>query len=269
MLQLSKILKRLYVRKLFQLLFILSLVQINLCALDDVDLEFEVGMFNASFAGDISNNTNAVTFDNDLGYDETSSSFFSLKAKFDNEYIPVMRFNYLNFSEDSSAALTGQKIGENFFNETVNTSIKYRVFNSIFYYEFKAKGKKKRMFGKARYTGDFEIDLGLNFKNIDYSYNMVGTSSNDIEYIRVKSSILLPFLAMRYYLYNLSVFADISTLSFSDIKATSYNFGIDYQMIQNLYLGLTFFYEDFEETIAADTIRFESSGLMYSVKYAF
>ena len=256
-------------RKFLSVLLVLFIVQSNLVALDDVDLEFEVGMYDADFGGDISNSTNSVGFDNDLGYSNSSSSFFGITAKFKNKWIPVMRFNYIEFSERSSATLNNKLIGTTYFNETVNSNIDYTVLNSIFYYEFKAKGKKKRMFGKSRYTGDYEVDIGVNFKNIDFSYDMVGLTTGNIEYIKVESSILLPYVGFKYYLYNLSIFADISTLALSDVDATSYNIGFDYQMIRNLYLGLTFFYEDFEDTIAGDTVTFESSGIMYSVKYAF
>jgi len=254
---------------LLHLLFSLLFLNSNLSALDDVDLEFEMGIMNASFGGDISNTVNSVSFDDDLGFDDTTSSYFSIKAKFGNEWIPVIKVNYMNFSEDQSVTLTGQKIGDTFFSEIVNSSIDYTVLNTMLYYEFKSKGKRKRMFGKNRYTGDFEIDLGINLKNVDYSYDMTGNTTGDNEYINVKSSILLPYVGMRYYLYYLSVFADISTLSFSDVKATSYSIGLDYEMIRNLYLGLSYYYEDFEETIAADTIKFQASGLIFSVKYAF
>ena len=256
-------------KNLLHLLLVVVFLHTNLSALDDVDLEFEVGMMEASFGGDVTNITNSVTFDNDLGYQDTTSSYFSIKAKFQNEWIPVIHINYKDFSEKSDILLAGQLIGDTAFTEIVNTNIEYTVLNSILYYEFKSKGTKKRMFGKERYTGDFEIDLGINVKNIDYTYDMLGTVSGDSEYINVKSSILLPYVGMKYYIYYLSLFADISTLSFSDVKATSYNLGVDYQMIRNLYLGLTYFYEDFEETISNDTITFESSGLMFSVKYAF
>jgi len=257
------------VKSLFHLLLLVISLHTSLSALDDVDLEFEVGMMNASFSGDISNTVNAVSFDGDLGYNDNTSSYFSLKAKFGNEWIPVIHVNYKNFSEGQSSVLSNHKIGDTYFDELTKSNIKYTVLNSIFYYEFKSKGKKKRMFGKQRYTGDLEIDLGVNVKNIDYSYDMVGNVSGNEEYINVSSSILLPYVGMKYYLYHLSLYADISTLSFSDVKATSYNFGIDYEMVRNLYLALTYFYEDFEETIINDTVTFKSSGLMFSVKYDF
>ena len=261
-------------KNLLYLLLVLLFLNSNLSALDDVDLEFEVGMMNAEFGGDITNSTSttgSVTFDDDLGFTDSTSSYFAVRAKFGNEWIPTIYVNYMNFSESQTKDLFGQ-IGDSVFGsssagESVTSNIDYKVINTILYYEFKSKGKRKRMFGKQRYTGDFEIDLGINLKNVDYSFDIAGTT--DTEFIKVKSSILLPYAAMRYYLYYLSVFADISTLSFSDVKATSYSLGIDYEMIRNLYLGLTYFYEDFEETISNDTIDFQSSGFMFSVKYAF
>ncbi|PHS58795.1 MAG: hypothetical protein COB17_02285 [Sulfurimonas sp.] len=255
--------------KLLSFLLLLVFINVNLSALDDVDLEFEVGVMNASFSGDISNTINTLSFDSDLGIKDSTASFFGVKARFRNKWFPVININYMNFSESKNSVLSGQKIGDTFFSELVESNIKYTVLNSMLYYEFKAKGKRKRMFGKVRYTGDLEIDLGVNFKNIDFFYDVSGTVTKDTEYIKIQSSLLLPYVAMRYYIYNLSLFTNISTLSFSDIKSTSYSFGADYQMIMNFYLGLTYFYEDFEKKILNDTIRFQSSGLMFSVKYNF
>ena len=256
--------------KILSIFLVLFLSYSNLSALDDVDLEFEAGVFQASFSGNISNPTNNVTFDDDLGFDDTTSSYFGIKAKFKNEWIPVLHINYLTFSENSNANLSNKTIGATPFNEIVNSNIDYTVFNTILYYEFKAKGKHKRMFGKSRYTGDYEIDLGFNIKNVDYNYDVVSTAdSTKTEYIKVNSFIFLPYAGFQYYLYHFSFFANISTLSFSDVKSTSYNVGMNYEIMEDLRLGMTYIYEDFEETIINDTITFETFGLMFSIKYIF
>jgi len=256
-------------KHLFFLLCTLLFIHTNLSALDDVDLEFEVGMTDASFGGDIANTSTTTDFDTDLGFDDTKSSYFSLKAKFKPKWMPTVRVNFLNFSESSLASVVGQKIGDTTYTEDLQSDIEYRVINTLLYYEFKSRGKKKRMFGKQRYTGDMEVDIGINLKNVDFSFNTIGLTTGDTEYINVQSSILLPYVGMRYYLYYLSVYADISTLSFSDTKATSYSFGVDYQMIRDFYIALSYFYEDFEKDIVNDTVTFETSGLIFSIKYNF
>ena len=88
--------------KLLSFLLLLVFINVNLSALDDVDLEFEVGVMNASFSGDISNTINTLSFDSDLGIKDSTASFFGVKARFRNKWFPVININYMNFSESKT-----------------------------------------------------------------------------------------------------------------------------------------------------------------------
>jgi len=87
----------------------------------------------------------------------------------------------------------------------------------------------------------------------------------------IKADILipLPYLGMKYYRYNTVIYANVSALSFSEAKAVTYHAGIDYRIINTLYLGVSYLHEDFKALEREDTVTFSMDGYKVGFKYIF
>ena len=227
-----------------------------------------------SFKGDIENPKSTTEYASDLKYDNTLISFFGFDANFDTAYIPNVRLDYFNMIDTQNANFetTKELVGVD-FNGSVSSQTNYQVFNIILHKAFHRRGMNFNMFGSEYYSGDFYFDFGINLKNIDYEFrikqNSTPASSNPYEYITVKSNIVLPYFGMKYTIYNLSLFGNVSTLAIGDIRANSYKVGLDYRIFQHIALSGGYMYEDFQATEVEDKVTFIASGGYLSVKILF
>lgn len=235
----------------------------------------EVGMHLSDFDGTIENVNSSSSFQNDFGYTDTSSSYFTFELKLDYDYAPNVEVSYFNDKQNSNSTFTKYtEIADGKFdvNETVHSSIDYQVLNVVLYKDFKKKGSMVRFFGKSFYTGDIEFDVGLNLKYIDWYFNVRDNDGEDY-WDEVNSIIPLPYIGFKYYYYRLQLYANISALSFSEAKSTNYEFGLYFRVIDDLYMGASYIYEGFEATVEKDdhidTVDFNTAGNKISFKYVF
>jgi hypothetical protein len=237
-----------------------------------IDTKVEAGMFLSNFEGDISNASSTTDFKDDYGYDKTTSSYFSLQFRFDYDYMPNIDISYFNMKQSQNADLNKSfEVAGTDFNGTVSTAIDYKVLNVVLHKEFKTKGDRIVMFGRKFYPGDVEFDIGMNIKSVFYLFQVKDSSDSSAEYefLGVNSIIPLPYLGIKYYYYNFIGYANISALSFSEAKAMDYQIGIDYRVIDRLYLSASYIYEDFEATAGRDKVYFKTVGNKFSFKYIF
>lgn len=61
----------------------------------------------------------------------------------------------------------------------------------------------------------------------------------------------------------------MSSLSLVDAKTTNYQAGIDFRIVDNIYLSYSYLYEDFEAIEKDDKINFKIYGNKFSFKYDF
>jgi len=259
-----------------RLLLFVSLIFGTLHAADSwyerFTLGVEAGIFMNDFGGDIENATPSKTdFQDDLNYKDTYSSFFALHLKNDIKYLPDLEINYMNVEQNKNAILEDQRVITEAaeYNSTVRSKISYSVLNTILKSSFKFKGSMKKVLFWNLYTGDIEYNLGLNAKFINYRFDIEKSDTTLQSFISVNSAIILPYAGMRYYWYDFILYGHASALSFSDAKATSYEFGVDYRIFDGLYVSASYMHEDFEATEKQDTVTFRSYGNKLSIKYNF
>lgn len=239
---------------------------------DGIDVKLEAGLFLSDYDGTVSNPNSKLSFKDDLGYSSTTSSNLGLEFKFPYEYMPNIALNYFNMKQnrDSNISTPFEVIGVE-MTTPITSRIDYRVLNTKIHQEFKRKGKRQRMYGFIFYPGDIEFDVGINIKVIDYLFQVKPSAESDDSYRfeSVRSITYLPHIGVKYYRYDLSLYANISALSLSSAKAKNYQYGVIYKVIDNLYIDIGYMYEDFQATEKRDSINFKTSGYKYSFKYAF
>ena len=237
-----------------------------------VDINIEVGMYLPTSGGIVSNAESKADFENDFGYTDLRASHFSLIFLLDYDYTPNIDISYFNMKDNVDNVIDRTvRIADGDFNSSVSTTLDYNVLNILFYQDFKQKGKYLPIFGKMYYSGDFEFDVGINARIIDWKFNIQDAvdRTKSPSWITVNENIPLPYLGFKYYLYDLTVHADISALAISKAKSTSYNVSFDYVVIDTLYLSVGYLYEQFKAVEKLDTVEFETSGYKFAFKYAF
>ncbi|MFA6192650.1 MAG: hypothetical protein WC665_09900 [Sulfurimonas sp.] len=228
----------------------------------------EAAIYMSDFQGTLSNATpSSIDFKDDFKYPNSTSSFFSVETRFDYDYVPNIYISYFNMVQKKDVAFnrTITMVSTQFTNAATN--IDNKVFNVVLFQDFKAKGAVKKGF----YLGDIELDIGANLKVIDYIVEMKDNANPNAIYMydKVDATIVLPYAGFKYYRYNFVLFGNISSLSYSESKATGYQFGAEYQIIKNIYLGYSYMYEDFQAIEKKDHIDFKTVGNKFSIKYAF
>jgi len=116
-----------------------------------------------------------------------------------------------------------------------------------------------------------EFDIGLDTKLLKWNYEVQDLTNTALSpsWIHVSEFIPLPYIGMKYYLYNFIMYADTSALAFSSAKSTSYQVGLDYRVVGGLYLSAAYIYEQFKVTEQQDIVDFKTAGYKFSFKYAF
>jgi len=239
---------------------------------ENIDIKIEAGIYMPTFGGDILNVRGETSFKDDFKYENAPASYFTFFLRHDRDYTPNLIINYFNMKDNKNVILTEPKyLVDTSFDSSIATVIKSSVLNITLFQDLMLKGKYVSIFSKKYYTGDLEFTVGLNTKvvNWDFMIQDLTDLSKESSWIKVEEFIPLPYLGFNYYLYNLRVYADISALSFVDAKATSYKAGVDYRVVDGLYLSAGYLYEQFKAVEDLDTITFNTSGYKFSFKYAF
>ncbi len=259
--------------------FILLLVMVtSLYGAEDswynkIDVQVEAGMHFSSFDGTLTNSASTPTnFRSDFDYTNTYSSFFAIELKFDNAYIPNIDISYINSKQNQDVDLNKtMQVASYEFSGLTSTRIDYKVLNVLLSKEFLKKGTRFSFWRWKFYPGDIKYAIGINVKVIDWHFEIIDRKVTDSEYKfdRVESFIPLPYLGFKHFYYNLVTYAKISALSLSEAKSTNYQIGIDYKVVDGLYLGLSYMYEDFQAVEKKDSIDFRTTGNKFSFKYIF
>ncbi|MDY0252709.1 MAG: hypothetical protein RBQ96_06425 [Candidatus Methanomethylophilaceae archaeon] len=239
---------------------------------DKFKIGVEAGLFMNDFDGDIQNATpSTTTFQEELHYKDTDSSFFALRISNDVPYVPDVDISYMNVTQNKNAVLVDKKVvtlGAD-YNGTVRSQIDYSVLNVVLKATFKHKGSMQKFLRWDFYSGDIEYSLGVNAKTISYRFDIENEDGSLPSFITVDALIPLPHAGVRYYWYDFVVYAHASALSFSDAKAMNYEYGLDYRLFNGFFISASYMHEEFEATERRDTVKFESYGNKFSVKYLF
>lgn len=236
-----------------------------------VEVKLEAGLFSPTLLGTLSNPSSSVEFKDDFGYRDNKASYFALGLHFDYKYVPNIEINYFSIKEHKEVTFDRNITAvREVYTDDVSTKIDYRMVNVLIHEEFKAKGGRFRIFRRYFYPGDTEFDLGLNLKKIDFLFQIKQTNeTTDYRFDKVDALIVLPYLGFKHYYYRFIFFANISALSLNEAQATNYQYGIDFRALGDVYLSVSYLYEDFKATEKQDLIQFKTYGSKFSFKYAF
>ena len=240
----------------------------------NTQFKLEAGLFLPTINGDISNTIENTEFKNDLGFDKSSASYFSLEYRLNYDYIPNFYISYFNLQEKADSTLSKSvEIANDAYSigTKISSTLEYSSINAIIYQDFTIKGYTTVISGTKFYPGDIEFDIGLNVKSLIYKYSV--QNKNDLtkpaSWIEINGLIPLPYFGFKYYRYNILLYGDISALSFSEAKSTTAQIALDYRIVSGLYVSVGYLYEKFELVEDDDTIIFNTSGFKYSFKYKF
>lgn len=262
----------------FVLLLLLLLLVPSLFSAEDswynkIDAKIEAGMHLSSFDGTLTNSASTPTsFMSDLEYTNTTSSYFALELKFDYDYMPNIDISYFNAKQNQDVDLNKtMEVASYVFSGLTSTRIDYKVLNVVLSKQFKKKGRRVGFWRWYFYPGDIEYAIGMSAKVIDWHFEIIDRKVADSQYKfdRVKAFIPLPYLGFKHYYYNLVTYFNVSALSLSEAKSINYQVGIDYKVIDDLYLSLSYMYEDFQAVEKKDSIDFRTTGNKFSFKYMF
>jgi len=238
----------------------------------------EAGMHLATFKGNIENINSTASFENDLGYDRSFSSYFVFGLKSDYKYFPHFYVSYFNETQ-SKDVNTPKKIyvANAVFdtNSSLSSTIDYKVINVVLYKDLKIKGERFQFLRWNIYPGDIEFDIGMSAKIVHWKIQLTKNVNNGVYpyWIIVDETIPLPYFGFKHYFYNLRTYGSISALSLNNAKSLNYEVGIEYRLIKNLYISASYLYEGFEaveeRNAHRDTVSFKTVGNKFSFKYFF
>ena len=262
---------------IFRLIFFI-IIATSLSAKDrswktDFKTKVEAGLYISGFDGTIATVSNeSASFKDDFGYLKSSSSYFGADLNFGHSYIPNISVNYLNAVQENSVTLNRTISIVNIpFSGQATTQIQYEVLDFILSYDIKNKGDRISLFGNKFYPGDITYSFGANIKKTLWNFQIIDREDTTAtyKYVTLNSFVPLPYLGFKYYYYYLSLYGNMSAISFSEVKSMNYEVGIDFQLLKGFYLNASYMYESFEALEKQDTINFRTSGNKFSFKYKF
>lgn len=253
-------------------IFLLLLFTLQLGAFD-WSLSAEAAIHFSNFEGSIKNSKSDVNYRDDLMYGSTTLSYFEGELQTSAWYLPTLDVSYMNVVETQNADFntTQHMIGTD-FDANITSKTSYRVINVKLFKSFIKKGSFFKLGRRNFYPGDVALDLGINVKRMDYRIDVIDKSNDNnatLNYIEVKQFVPLPYVGVKYYYYNLILFANISALGVGSIQANNYTYGAEYRVYNRIYTGLAYMNESFEAVEKDDTVTFSSKGTKFSVKYIF
>jgi len=240
---------------------------------DKVITKVEAGLFLPKISGSVLNVSGEGEFEKDFKYKDSSATYLSVSILLDYDYIPNIDISYFNMKDNKSTTLDRNlTVADGDFNSSVATVFDYQVATATLFQDFKIKGDYIPFFGYGIYSGDLEFDMGLSTKLVLWNFevkDLTLPATHPSSWINVKQLITLPYLGVKYYLYDFLLHADVNALSFSRAKSVSYEAGIDYRVVSGLYLSGSYMFEEFKADEKGDTVTFGTSGYKLSFKYAF
>ena len=237
-----------------------------------VNTKVEAGIYLPIESGYIENIQGTSSFTKDFDYKDAKASYFSLEITHDYDYIPNFYISYFNMQDSQSATLTKPaQVANQTFDSNVSSTIDYQVLSATLYQDFQINGEMFTFFGSNHYSGDLEFDVGLSTKIFHWYYQVKDLTNlaRKTSWIRANEFIPLPYLGLKYFLYKLTLYANVNDLAFSRAKSSTYHAGIDYRVTTNLYLNAAYINEEFNVVEKEDIIDFKTSGYKFSFKYAF
>ena len=257
--------------RILSLLFVVSTLYGAADEEKKVTVKFEVGMYSPTIGGTISNSATPSTFKDDFAYQSSKATYAAAELLLNYDYVPNASISYFNMQEKQDSTLSKSlKVADVDFNSTVSSIVNYEVFNFTLYQDFKNKGAFFTIFGKHFYSGDVEFDVGVNTKLFLWKFQVTDTSTTSSpSWIEVKELIALPYLGFKYYLYDFIAYASVSALSLKEASSSSYQAGLEYKVMKNLYFNASYLQEQFTVVELLDTVDFTTSGYRFGVEYAF
>ncbi len=255
-----------------RLLLALLFFNYVLLAESKIDTKIEAGIYMPTLNGSINNHQSSSDISKDYGFTNTTASYLSLLLLLDYPYIPNLSIDYFYMQENEDTVLNKTvAVADGTFSSSISSKIDYNVLNAVFFQDFKKKGSFFSLFGKRYYTGDLEFDVGINTKYISWKFEIQDKTNlnQSPSWIYVNEFIALPYLGFKYYLYNLSIYSNISALSLMDAKSMNYQIALSYRVINGLYLNGAYIHEEFKAIEKSDTVEFNTSGYKFSFIYAF
>lgn len=240
---------------------------------DKIITKVEAGLFLPKISGSVSNVADEGDFEKDFTYMDSSATYLSLEILLDYDYVPNLDISYFNLQDSQHATLDRNlTVADGTFGSDVATVIDYQIATATLFQDFKIKGDYISLFGSGLYSGDLEFDIGMSTKLVSWNFevrDLTLPATNPSSWIHVDQLIVLPYLGVKYYLYDFLLHADVNALSFSDAKSISYEAAIDYRVVGGVYLSAAYLHEEFKADEEDDTVTFGTSGYRLSFKYAF
>lgn len=200
------------------------------------NIAVEVGVWDASLNGSISNTNTNTDIKNDLGFiDSKNITSFGMDVKNNIFWLPNIHVDYFILNSSSHSDLVNKRIDNDNFNGTTLSEITYSEINTIMY------GYLQR--------GIFDFDLGVNIKKINLEETVKSLSGTSSVIIKGPESILiLPYIALNINLdfMNTIIKAESSLLSIGDNEAKDYKLSLTYKVMRNLYLTYGSRYNSFK-----------------------
>lgn len=239
---------------------------------DGISVKLEAGIFMNDLQGSVSNGVSSMSFEDELGYTTSETSYFGMEFKFDYDYVPNIDIGYFDVEQNRDSVLDSNKtLASREFSGQVFSKMEYSVFHILLYKDIKYKGSYLNFLRWKVYSGDIEYDLGVNVKCINYMIRIKDfTSDSDAySYDRVNSILPMPYIGFKYFWYDFMVLGNVSAFSLDDTEFMSYQLSLDYRVLGNLYLSASYLYESFQALEKKDTVKFKTSGNKFSFKYKF
>ena len=256
--------------RLFKLLLPFFLL-LPLYSEDSWSLKIGASIQNLSLDGSISNSVDSASIRDDFGYDRATSSNFFAELTNNRLYVPNFKLTFYNVQNNKDTVLSKNvEIAGQSYGSSISSDFKNQVLSAVLYKDLKVKGKYFKLFKKYFYTGDVQFDAGAAFKEIYWKINVNNATNTAIKsWIKVQESIVLPYLSAKYYLYNFTLYSNITALSLDRAQSYSYQYGVEYLVADKIYLTIGNTYENFRVVEKLDTVEFTTSGYTAGFKYLF
>jgi len=209
------------------------------------NIALEVGLWNTSLDGSISNVDSHTTLKGDLGFDDkTVINAFGLDLKNDIFWLPNVYINYFIINKSANSTLKTHKIiDEKDFRDSVSSDIEYSELNTILY------GFLQQSI--------FEFDFGINIKKVDYTqitrenYN----ERDEVVLIGPTDPMILPYGALKIDLDAIDTVLKFETsiLAFGDNEAKDYRYSINYRVMRNVYMSYGYRYNSWKSKNVDET----------------
>ena len=249
-----------YKKIILILMVVSSLVANNVYKIDYDNTEVEFATWEAKISGDIKTDTGVIDFKDTLGYgDANYATYLSLNIDNDSETMPDIKISVFFLEESSNTTLDKNiTINNQSFNanNSISTETNYNAINTLLYGYIEEK--------KIKFT------MGVNLKYIDFGQNVKDlTTGNQVKTV-ISGFSLVPYVGFDYNFNKyISSYMNVSIFSTGDIEVKDYAYGINYNIINNLYASYGYKYEGIKNVSGTDRFDFQTTGQMLSLHLKF